>query len=73
MTLPFVCEDCGGQITLTTEEALAIYESRIALCQACITSIADDAEAYRQMNEAEGRECTFFERMLGQEQAGGVG
>lgn len=69
MTLPFVCEDCGGPITLTTDEALAIYESRIALCQACITGIEDDAEAYRQMNEAEGRECTFFERMLAGRQA----
>ena len=65
MTLPFVCEDCGGRITLTADEALAIYQSRIALCQRCIDRIEEDAEAYRRMNEEEGRaECTFFKRNL---------
>ncbi|MCC7210178.1 MAG: hypothetical protein IT323_22945 [Anaerolineae bacterium] len=63
MTLPFVCEDCGEPMLMErTCEWLAIYEHRIALCWFCQASIAEDAEAYRRMDEAEGRVCKFFER-----------
>lgn len=59
MTLPFRCEDCGAPITLTPDEMLAIYDARISLCQRCIDSIAEDAEAYRRMHEDEGRACEW--------------
>lgn len=59
MTLPFICEDCGGRITLTTDEALAIYQSRIALCQRCIDSMEEEAEAWRQMRAEDGHQCSW--------------
>lgn len=65
MTLPFRCEDCGRPITLTTDEALAIYQSKIAFCQVCIDSMEEDRDAYQRMAEEEGRPpCRFFERAL---------
>lgn len=45
MTLPFKCADCGHQITLTTDEAIAIYEHRINLCQCCIDSMNEETWA----------------------------
>jgi ribosome-binding protein aMBF1 (putative translation factor) len=42
------CEDCGGLIAGTADEMTA-QSHGLALCQDCLESMSDEADAYERM------------------------